>query len=70
MFKAVQRESGFVLAIKEIADIDPQNATDVQKEIEILKKCKNNNIVCYYGTCDKEGKLWILMVFKKKYKIK
>eukprot|EP01091_Cochliopodium_minus_P011563 TRINITY_DN3311_c0_g2_i2.p1 TRINITY_DN3311_c0_g2~~TRINITY_DN3311_c0_g2_i2.p1 ORF type:complete len:925 (-),score=275.28 TRINITY_DN3311_c0_g2_i2:403-3177(-) len=61
VFKAVQRESGFVLAIKEISDIDPLNAEDVQKEIEILKKCKNTNIVCYYGTCDKEGKLWILM---------
>ena len=61
VYKGIHRETQFILAIKEISEINPQDATDVQKEIEILKKCKNTNIVCYYGTCQKDTSLWILM---------
>jgi len=51
-----------VLAIKEIDD--KGDLEDLKKEIEILKKCRNNNVVSYYGTATtRENKLWILMDF-------
>lgn len=34
---------------------------ELKKEVDILKKCKEFNIVHYYGTCAKDDALWILM---------
>ena len=59
VFKGVHRESGFILAIKELDDIDDDE--ELKKEIDILKTCRHPNIVCYYGTCNTSKNLWILM---------
>ncbi len=32
----------------------------IKKEIDILKKCKHSNIVQFYGSCFKDGELWVL----------
>jgi len=62
VYKGTQRGTGCVLAIKEIDD--KGDLEDLKKEIEILKKCRNNNVVSYYGTATtRENKLWILMDF-------
>jgi serine/threonine protein kinase len=48
-------------AIK-ILDVPDESARkDIEKEVEILKKCRSPNIVNYYGTCTKDDKLWIIM---------
>lgn len=33
----------------------------IQKEIEVLKKCRSRAVVAYYGTCLKDNETWILM---------
>merc|ERR1711988_1775173 len=38
-----------------------EEAKELEGEIEILKQCQHAYIVGYYGTCKKNGKLWILM---------
>lgn len=49
-------------AIK-ILDIPDESARkEIEKEIEILKKCRSPNIVNYYGTFTKGDKLWVFFI--------
>jgi len=60
VYKGVQIETEFVLAIKELPNLE--NDEGLKREIEILKKCSHSNIVSYFGTCKtKDNTLWILM---------
>lgn len=60
VYKSTQKGTGCVLAIKEIND--EGDFEELKKEIDILKKCRNSNVVSYYGTATtRENKLWILM---------
>lgn len=64
VYKATHKDSGFVLAIKEIEGIHGQASEDLKKEIEILKKCKHSNVVTYFGTAlFAENKIWVMMDF-------
>lgn len=59
MYKGKQTLTNFTIAIK-IIPIEG-SSEEIEKEIEILKKCKNSNIVSYFGTCMDtiEKKLWV-----------
>eukprot|EP01103_Thecamoeba_quadrilineata_P000293 TRINITY_DN10248_c0_g1_i1.p1 TRINITY_DN10248_c0_g1~~TRINITY_DN10248_c0_g1_i1.p1 ORF type:complete len:478 (+),score=65.25 TRINITY_DN10248_c0_g1_i1:40-1473(+) len=59
VYKARHIETLYVLAVKVV--LAGKNIDDLKKEIDILKKCRNNNIVSLYGCCAKDGYLWILM---------
>eukprot|EP01122_Echinamoeba_exundans_P000300 TRINITY_DN10274_c0_g1_i1.p1 TRINITY_DN10274_c0_g1~~TRINITY_DN10274_c0_g1_i1.p1 ORF type:complete len:684 (+),score=171.91 TRINITY_DN10274_c0_g1_i1:66-2117(+) len=59
--KAKHKKSGFVLAIKIIINTTKQMQESIQKEVEILKKCRSPWVVSYYGTCIKGTEVWILM---------
>eukprot|EP01117_Protostelium_nocturnum_P007038 TRINITY_DN2523_c0_g1_i4.p1 TRINITY_DN2523_c0_g1~~TRINITY_DN2523_c0_g1_i4.p1 ORF type:complete len:1020 (+),score=365.09 TRINITY_DN2523_c0_g1_i4:65-3124(+) len=61
VFKALQKETGYVLAIKQVPAGDTPE--DIEKEIAVLKRCKDTNIVSYLGCFTRDGKLWILMEF-------
>jgi serine/threonine protein kinase len=61
VLKAQHRLSGFVLAIKIIVNTSKQMQESIQKEVEILKKCRSPAVVAYYGTCIKGSEVWILM---------
>ncbi|EGG19318.1 STE20 family protein kinase [Cavenderia fasciculata] len=41
--------------------IKEKEKTPLEKEIDILKKCKNPHIVSYFGSCKRKYELWILM---------
>ena len=60
MYKAIHKETGFILAIK-VVQVSRAEQDELKKEVEILKKCKEFHIVHYYGTCAKDDSLWILM---------
>jgi len=60
VFKAIHKETGFVLAIKALSMNGPGRA-GLQKEIDILKKCRCPNVLSYYGTIMVKNELWILM---------
>eukprot|EP01133_Synstelium_polycarpum_P004281 gene4281-4998_t len=60
VFKALHRESGTVLAIK-VLSITPARIVDIEKEIDLLKKCRCPNVLSYYGSIGKLAELWILM---------
>eukprot|EP01087_Luapelamoeba_hula_P024404 TRINITY_DN927_c0_g1_i1.p1 TRINITY_DN927_c0_g1~~TRINITY_DN927_c0_g1_i1.p1 ORF type:complete len:586 (-),score=139.11 TRINITY_DN927_c0_g1_i1:7-1764(-) len=63
VYKGTHIASGRVMAVKQCPTLGPARDT-IQKEIDILKKCSNKNIVQYYGSCVKGAKtLWILMEF-------
>jgi len=49
------------LATKKIKLDNKKITTDIQNELNILKKCRSNYIVSYYGSCIKGDELWIHM---------
>lgn len=61
VFFAIHLATGAPFAIKSIRVSDEEDKDTIENEISILKKCKSNNIVRYYGTCRKDDCIWILM---------
>jgi len=61
VFKAVHKESGEVLAIKQVpVDTDLQ---EIIKEISIMQQCDSVFVVKYYGSYFKNTDLWIVMEY-------
>jgi hypothetical protein len=60
VYRAVHKSSGYVFAIKCVT-LTKAELQELQKEIEILKKCKDINIVQYYGSYLKEDTLWVIL---------
>ena len=61
VLKAVHKASGFTLAIKIILNTNKTMQESIQKEVEILKLCRSQSVVAYYGTCLRHNETWILM---------
>ncbi|XP_022106885.1 serine/threonine-protein kinase 3-like isoform X2 [Acanthaster planci] len=61
VFKAMHKESGQVLAIKQVpVDTDLQ---EIIKEISIMQQCDSPYVVKYYGSYFKNTDLWIVMEY-------
>ncbi|KAL3891490.1 hypothetical protein ACJMK2_003751 [Sinanodonta woodiana] len=61
VYKALHKESGQVLAIKQVpVDTDLQ---EIIKEISIMQQCDSPFIVKYYGSYFKNTDLWIVMEY-------
>jgi len=60
VFKAIHKETGFPLAVKVIPTKQDAKVA-LAKEVNVLKKCKNANILSYYGSVIKDNEVWILM---------
>ena len=59
VFKALHKESGQVLAIKQVpVDTDLQ---EIIKEISIMQQCDSPYVVKYYGSYFKNTDLWVSM---------
>jgi serine/threonine protein kinase len=60
--KARHKDTGAIIAIK-IVDIEVSNdeAASIKREIDILKRCKSDSIVNYFGSFTVGSQLWILM---------
>jgi serine/threonine protein kinase len=57
VFKALHKESGQVLAIKQVpVDTDLQ---EIIKEISIMQQCDSPYVVKYYGSYFKNTDLWV-----------
>ena len=50
------------MAVKVIENTSSDQVKDVQKEIEILKKCKSPNIVSYFGSVFTDSALWVIFL--------
>ncbi|XP_077537327.1 serine/threonine-protein kinase hippo [Haemaphysalis longicornis] len=61
VYKALHKESGQVLAIKQVpVDTDLQ---EIIKEISIMQQCDSPYVVKYYGSYFKGSDLWIVMEY-------
>ncbi|XP_043196416.1 serine/threonine-protein kinase 3-like isoform X1 [Amphibalanus amphitrite] len=61
VYKALHKESGQVLAIKQVpVDTDLQ---EIIKEISIMQQCDSLYVVKYYGSYFKNTDLWIVMEY-------
>eukprot|EP00112_Aurelia_sp_Birch-Aquarium-sp1_P001845 Seg120.5 transcript_id=Seg120.5/GoldUCD/mRNA.D3Y31 product="Serine/threonine-protein kinase 3" protein_id=Seg120.5/GoldUCD/D3Y31 len=61
VFKAMHKETGDVLAIKQVpVDTDLQ---EIIKEISIMQQCDSVYVVKYYGSYFKNTDLWIVMEY-------
>ena len=48
VFKVTQNDTKNKFAVK-IMKVDASNKILIKNEIDILKKCRDKNLVCYYG---------------------
>lgn len=59
----MQPGGAFPLAVKHVTipeGADPSEISEIEKEIEILKKCQHTNVVAYHGVFRRtEGILWV-----------
>ena len=63
VFQAKVKNTGEMAALKSIKIEAGDDFNIVQQEIAILAECKHENIVGYYGSYFKGGKLWIAMEY-------
>ncbi|XP_070805462.1 mitogen-activated protein kinase kinase kinase kinase 1 [Pituophis catenifer annectens] len=63
VYKAKNRESGKLAAIKIVKMEADDDCVAIQQEIVMVKTCKHPNIVAYYGSYIRFKKLWICMEF-------
>ncbi|KAJ6227433.1 sterile20-like kinase [Anaeramoeba flamelloides] len=64
VYKGKQKGTGEIVAIKMIEYIEEDEGLyELKCEIDILKKCKQKNIVRYFGTYFKDSTIWIVMEY-------
>ncbi|XP_056297585.1 mitogen-activated protein kinase kinase kinase kinase 5-like [Pseudoliparis swirei] len=63
VYKARNKETGELAAIKVIKMEADDDFSVIQQEIVIVKGCKHPNIVAYYGSYIQDDRLWICMEF-------
>ncbi|XP_067928118.1 serine/threonine-protein kinase 3-like [Watersipora subatra] len=61
VYKALHKESGQMLAIKQVPVL--QDLQEIIKEISIMQQCDSPYIVKYYGSYFKDKDLWIVMEY-------
>ena len=70
VYKAEAKDANMVLAIKmvlmgkdQVRDYTSNDSSflqgEIRKEIDILKKCKHENVVRYFGSATKDNYLWV-----------
>lgn len=62
VYKALDKRDGKIVAIK-VLEIENEDTTELQREINILKDCHSEFIVAYKGTFEKDGHIWIVMEY-------
>lgn len=62
VFKALDKRDGKIVAIK-VLEVENEDTTELQKEINILKECNSEYIVAYRGSYEKDGNIWIAMEY-------
>ncbi|XP_052273224.1 mitogen-activated protein kinase kinase kinase kinase 5-like isoform X3 [Dreissena polymorpha] len=63
VYKARERNSGEMAAIKMIKLEPGDDFAVIQQEIIMMKDCKHSNIVAYFGSYLRRDKLWICMEY-------
>eukprot|EP01126_Amoeba_proteus_P039741 TRINITY_DN4207_c1_g1_i11.p1 TRINITY_DN4207_c1_g1~~TRINITY_DN4207_c1_g1_i11.p1 ORF type:complete len:283 (-),score=52.78 TRINITY_DN4207_c1_g1_i11:53-901(-) len=53
--------SGFEVAIKIVSKKNKRIQEELEREVNVLKKCRHPNIVTYYGTYLQGDEVWIIM---------
>lgn len=61
VYKALHKESGQILAIKQVPV--ESDLGEIIKEISIMQQCDSLYVVKYYGSYFKESDLWIVMEY-------
>lgn len=62
VFKGLDKRDGQTVAIK-VLEVESDEKSELQKEIEILKECDSPYIVAYKGTYETDGNVWIVMEY-------
>lgn len=62
VFKGLDKRDGGAVAIK-VLEVESEEKSDLQKEIEILQECDSPWIVSYKGTYETDGNVWIVMEY-------
>ncbi|XP_041092190.1 mitogen-activated protein kinase kinase kinase kinase 5-like [Polyodon spathula] len=63
VYKARNKQTGDMTAIKIIKTEPEDDFSVIQQEIVMVKSCKHHNIVAYFGSYIQSNKLWICMEY-------
>lgn len=63
VYKALDKRDGKLVALKVLLLNSESDASELMKEIRILKDCHSKYIVAYKGSFIKDGNLWIAMEY-------
>lgn len=63
VYKAINRKTEQVVAIKEVTYDDDEELTDIMSEIDLLKNLNHINIVKYHGFIKKSHNLYIILEY-------
>eukprot|EP01130_Rhizamoeba_saxonica_P004614 TRINITY_DN187_c1_g1_i2.p1 TRINITY_DN187_c1_g1~~TRINITY_DN187_c1_g1_i2.p1 ORF type:complete len:560 (-),score=123.14 TRINITY_DN187_c1_g1_i2:79-1758(-) len=61
VYRAHHKQLDYDVAIKIVEGKDARIREELEKEIDVLKRCKSDDIVAYYGTFSQDEEVWILM---------
>lgn len=61
VYQAKHKDTGFVMAIKCVPIDGPSYklSKHIMKELEVLKTCRSDHIVSYYGSCLRQSSIWV-----------
>eukprot|EP00462_Mataza_sp_D1_P027982 CAMPEP_0175175220 /NCGR_PEP_ID=MMETSP0087-20121206/33079_1 /TAXON_ID=136419 /ORGANISM="Unknown Unknown, Strain D1" /LENGTH=463 /DNA_ID=CAMNT_0016466801 /DNA_START=19 /DNA_END=1410 /DNA_ORIENTATION=- len=62
VYKAIDKRDQQIVAVK-VLEIEDEDTTELEGEINILRNCKSEFIVQYKGSFQKDGNIWIVMEF-------
>jgi exosome complex RNA-binding protein Rrp42 (RNase PH superfamily) len=65
---ATHKETGYNLAVKCVPVTESGRAV-LEKEINVLKKLKNTNVLNYYGMVPKGKECWVIFSFSYNFLI-
>ncbi len=62
VYKANHKDTGFVMAIKciNMEGTSLKESKQILKEIDVLKKCRSEHVVSYFGSCLRKNCLWVI----------
>lgn len=62
VYRAINKRTGEVVAVKIIPVADDEAIEDVRREVSILQECENSHIVKYFGSYFQGENLWVRTV--------
>lgn len=62
VFRAVQRSTGDIVAIKRMM-VEPSTQAEILQEIDFMKQCNSSHIIRYYGHWEHDSDIFVRITY-------